>query len=191
MDGITVGDARATGDSTANALGTASQSSALSNNLSVAGGSPIAGALFTNYASSQTKASARGGTHVEANSNGKLLVGLNQHSRVGADVVSSANATGTDVRAAVLIQMYGVSTPNNTHVVFGTVSAATCCAADAAAQATVNLLADGAYVRSQKIQRINTVPGSHDQTIDFSVVSSMGPITNPSTIVSAAVAPHF
>lgn len=194
MDGITVGDARATSDSTANALGEASRSFTMNNNLSVAGNSPPTGLPLVNYAFSQSAASASGGTSAQADTNGTILVGSNPGARVGADVVSHGAITGANVRANASIQMYGLSTLNDTHVLFGTASAVTCCAADGVAQTTVALSASGRYVRSLKVQRTDTIPGAQNNTVDFMIVSSQLPIVDPTAITAitaVAVQPHL
>ena len=190
MDRTTAGNSTATSSGAAHAVGARSESSALSSDLAVAGGSPILGAPFIDYAVSQSQVLARSATSAEADSGGKILIGDGTHG-VGAEAISGAKTAGIGASAAASIQFYGVTVTNNTSIVFGTVSAVACCRPIADSQARIAILANGPYVRTEQMQRTSLNPRVNDTTIDFVAVSSLLPITDPSRMAASVGAPRF
>jgi hypothetical protein len=179
LDRITMGDARAMSDAAAYAAGAHSVTSALSAGLASAGGSLLSEAPVIDYAVSESQGSAYGATWVQANSSGKIFVSSSDSSAVGANAASFAQAAGEGGRAATKLQLYGVSTTNNTHLAFGTVSAVACCAPGDVARTEVDIATTGQYSYAQEAQRINTDPRVNNVTIDFVAVSSSVPVRIP------------
>ncbi len=190
MDRITAGSGTATSSGAAHAVGARSESSALSSDLAVAGGSSILGAPFIDYAVSQSQALARSATSAEADSGGKILIGDGTHG-VGAEAISGAKTAGIGASATASIQFYGVTVTNNTSIVFGTVSAVACCRPIADSQAKIAILANGPYVRTEQMKRTSLNPRVNDTTIDFAAVSSLLPITDPSRMAASVGVPRF
>ncbi len=195
MDRITVGDARATSFASAQAIGSPATASTLTSDLSVASGSPSAGTPFLNYATSQSQASGAAAEAAQADAAGEIFVGSASQVGAGANVASTASATGDDgARAQVNLQLYGVSTTNNTSVVFGTTDAVACCAPHASAQATVDTFAEGPYATGQQASRTELNAGAIESTTDFVEVSSSLPIIDPSQLAAARaprIAPRY
>ena len=184
MDRITVGDARASSGASAHAIGAASESAASSDNVSVAGGSPIAGAPFVNYAASQGQAAAGGAITAQADGGGKVFVGGGA-SRASADATAGAHAAGHGAQARITIQLHGISTPNGTDLVFGSVGATACCGPPAQAHATADSQASGPYVRHLLARRVTSHSGPSQDKITFAAVSSVLPILDPSLVAAA------
>lgn len=191
LDLITAGNALARSDGFAQALGERSTASSSSNDASIDGGSLIAGAPFTNYAASQADGDARGVVTTQATVTGTISVGNGPASVVGAQSEGAANAANPGATAKATLQVYGVSIANGTNVVFGSVGANACCVPGAEAMAKVDLSAAGRYVRSQQTREINPNPSYKAAGIDFAVVSSALPITDPSRAILAAAPARF
>lgn len=191
MDGITVGNATVTSNGAALALGAQASSSTFSKDLSVGGGGPTAGSPFVNYAMSQTKSLARGTLIAHAKATGKAAVSGDSGSGVGAAISARANGAPPMPQAAAALQVFAVSLANGTHLLFGSVSASACCVPGATTTVSLDLTAQGRYLRVQQNRPTNVEPGSRNAAIDFALVSSSLPITDPSRIMAGMAAAHF
>lgn len=191
MDAITVGNATATSDGTAQALGAATTASSVSNDLSVAGGSPIAGAPLIDYAMSQTDALARGtfGVHVDATSRTGVTDG--KRNTVTAALAGTATGTPPTARANTTLQVFAVATANGTRVLFGSITATACCVPAATTQTSAAIGVDGPYTRIRKVQPLNIHPETSSSAIDFAAVSSSLPLLDPFRLQAATAGPRF
>lgn len=181
MDRITAGSAVAVNEATAHALGAAPQT-AVSATTQAYSGSPIAGAPFLNYATSQATASASRGELVQAGLSSQISVdGANGGARIDAAATGTAAGNGTS-RAQVSTQTYGIST-SRTDLVFGSVSAVACCGPAATAQVKVDSAAGGPYSRELSGTSVSDIPGQVQRTVDIAVVSSALPILDPAQVL--------
>jgi hypothetical protein len=188
LDRITAGDARASGDTSAAAIGGITDSLALSDNTSLTGGGPIAGAPFATYAASLDQGVANGAATAQANGSGSIFAGLGA-AGAGAVATAAASGVGPRAQAQITFQLYGVGTANGTNLMFGSAGAAACCGPAADSQATLTPSASGPYVRSLQMTRINPLVGISQDTIDVATVSSQLPIIEPSRVAAAVASP--
>ena len=182
MDQITVGDASATSDTSAQAIGGATASTTLSSDISVAGGSPLSWAPIVNYAASRNQATASGAVTVQATGSARIFVGTNGGSGVAANATAGANAAGSGAGATIDIQLYGISIANGTSLVFGTARATACCAPLADALATIDTTVVGPHVQVRQAELQDLSVGTHSTTIGFGAVSSQLPLIEPSRL---------
>lgn len=182
MDQVTAGAAVAVNEATAHALGAAPQTAVSATTQTNSGGSPIAGAPFLNYATSQATASASNGELVQANLSSQLSVdGANGGARIDAAATSAAAGNGMN-RAQVSTQTYGVST-SRADLVFGSVSAIACCGSAATAQVKTDSRAGGPYTSELQTTPVSDTPGQVQRRVDISVVSSALPILEPAQLL--------
>jgi hypothetical protein len=182
MDRVTAGSVVAVGGATAHALGAAPQTSVSAATQAYSGGSPIPGASFLNYATSQAAASASNGELVQAGLSSQISVdGTNGGARIDATATSTAAGNGMS-RAQVSTQTYGVST-SRADLVFGSVSAVACCGSTATAHVNADSEAGGHYSRELSSAAISDIPGQVQRTVDIAVVSSALPILDPAQLL--------
>jgi hypothetical protein len=180
MDQVTAGSAVAVNTATALALGSEPQTAALGMASAYFGSSPVAGAPFLNYATSQSIASASRGELSESALSSQISI---DSVNGGASVGVTAAGTGTS-RAQVVTQFYGVST-NRADVVFGSVTAGGCCGSEAAAQVEVNSRTGGPYSVEIRGAPVSGTPGEAQRRVDIAVASSALPILDPAQVLLA------
>jgi hypothetical protein len=194
LDGITVGDARASSNTAAHAIGVQPETSTSSGDLSASGGSPISGAPFVDYATSQGNASGRSTQSAQATGNGEIFVGQSGGISAGANFSSTASVTGANAAAQISMQVYGLTTTNSVSLAFGAIGAAACCGPHANAQPAANSFATGPYVAGRQVQQTELTPQAVNDTIDFSIASSAMPMLDPGVLAAATtihLAPRY
>lgn len=185
MDRITFGEARAMSSASAQATGRTASTS--TSDISSASSSPIKGAPFLGYATSQSQAVAHGES---AQADGAAEIGVGSTTLgVATKVTSSAKVTGENASAVVNIQVYGVSITNHTSAVFGTVDASACCGFQTSAQTTIDTSAEGLYVTVLQAHRTEHNSVAAESAIDFAEVSSVLPTIDPSRLAAARFLP--
>jgi hypothetical protein len=178
MDRVSAGTAAAVSSVQAFAVGAAPQTSASTSTLANAG-TPMTAQPFLqqsslNYASVQGTASAANGSLTDAN--GSTQIGVNGGgggASIEAATVSMA-AGSTSSQTQINMQFYGVSI-GHVDLVFGTATAAACCAPTLEAQVTAEG-SGGGYLREYKASPITDNPGQVQSRVDISIISSALPI---------------
>jgi len=194
MDQVTAGAAVAVNEATAHALGAAPRTAVSATTQTNSGGSPIAGAPFLTYATSQATASASNGELVQANLSSQISVdGTNGRARIDGAATSAAAGNGMN-RAQVNTQTYGLST-SRADLVYGSVSAVACCGSAATAQVNVAGEAGGHYSRELRSVTMSDTAGQVQRTIDIAVVCSALPIVDPAQVLvsggPARISPRY
>lgn len=184
MDQVTAGSAVAANAAAARALGSAPRTAVLSSALAYSGSSPIAGAPFLNYVSSQDMASASNGQSTQASGSSQIHVD-SANGGASIDAKASSTAAGSETsHAQVSMQFYGVST-SRADLVFGSVAAVACCGPLVAAQVAVDSGAGGPYSRELRGVPLSDVPGQTQSRVDVAIASSALPILDPAQVVVA------
>ncbi len=184
MDQLTAGAvAGASANATAQAIGPGPQSGTSAVTFADAGGSPIAGAPFVNYATGQTLSFGDNALSAQATSASHVSV---DGGNGGAGITAIAHANGT-MNAQTQMQLHGVST-NTADLAFGSAGAAACCGTGAGAQVTADLTAGGPYSREYIVRRQPEVAGQIAESVDAVVISSTLPIADPARIATAVSA---
>ena len=190
MDAVTAGSAVAVNHAAARALGSAPQTAGLGIASAYSGSSPIVGAPFLNYATSEAMASAGNGELARTGLTSRVSVdGTNG----GASISAKAAGGGTG-HAQVTAQFYGIST-NRSDLVFGSISAAACCGSAATAQVKADGEAGGPYTREVQAAPVSDSSGQVQRRVDIAVVSSALPILDPAQLMvtggSARISPKY
>jgi hypothetical protein len=164
MDQISAGTSTAVSNANASAVGPAPQTTALTNTLASSGNpipaSPFVGLITSNYAMSQTTATA---------SNAPFTA---------ADVAAGSEAS----HAEITMQVYAMSI-GRVDLAFGSAIAAACCAPSLAAQTTADGVGGG-YSRQLQASPISGVSQQVQSRVDISVVSSTLPILDAGRVTA-------
>lgn len=142
------------GGATAHALSAAPQTSVSAATQAYSGRSPIPGAPFLNYATSQAMASAGNGELAQTRLSSHVSVDSNNGE---ASIDAKAAGTGT-TSAQVTAQFYGIST-SRADLVFGSVSALASCGSAAAAQVKADSGEGGPYTSELQTASVSDTPG--------------------------------
>lgn len=176
MDQLTAGSAVAGNQVDALALGSAPQTTAFTSTAVDSGGSPITGAPFLNYASSQAGASsASNGAFVQASGLSQIQV---SGGGGGASIDGAATATAMGSQpsnAEINIQFTAISL-SHLDFVYGSISAVTCCDPHNTTQAKVDSGAGGPYTKQLQGEPVSDIAGQIQSRIDAAVASSTLPL---------------
>jgi hypothetical protein len=190
MDRVSAGTATAVSSVEAFAVGAMPETSAATSTL-VNPGAAITAQPFLqqstlNYASAQGTASAANGLLTEAN--GSTQIGVDGGGRgVSIQAATVGMAAGsTSSQTQINMQFYGLSL-GRVDLVFGTATAAACCAPTLEARATAEG-SGGGYLRDYKTSPITDSPGQVQSRVDISIISSALPILDAGQ-VSVLVGP--
>jgi hypothetical protein len=188
MDRVIVGEvgAVAMNQVEAHALPPRAQTAGLASTMAISSRSPIAGPPFaylsSNYSSSQAMASAISGEFAEASGSSHISVAADGGARI--DAAGSAVAVGGEAsHAQMSVRFYGLSV-GHVDFVFGTVTAAACCAPVLAAQVTANGGAGGLYSQEMRAFPLSAIPGQVESRADIAVASSSLPLMAPGQFMS-------
>jgi hypothetical protein len=174
MEQVTVGSAGAMNEVEAHAFGSAPQTSSVTSTLADSGGSPIAGAPFLNYSTSQAVASASDGPLVQVGGSSQILVDSSGGARINA--VATGTAAGSEASEAELnIQFTGISL-SHLDLAYGTISATACCNPRDGTQAEADSRGGGPYTSELQGAPISNVPAQVQSRIDAAVASSTLPL---------------
>jgi hypothetical protein len=186
MDQITAGAVGAISRAEAHARGFTSQTTASTSTLVASSSGTIAGAhtvnaASSNYVSSQLSASAGNGEIVTANgSNYVYADGENGVAQIGT-AAAAVSAGGGASRAQVSINFSGIRT-SRADLVFGSVTAAACCAPFAETQTELTGGAGGPYARELRSVSLSNTRGQIQTRTDIAVISSALPMIDPGQI---------
>jgi hypothetical protein len=178
MDAVTAGSAVAVNAAAARSLGSAPQTAVLGIASAYSGNTPIVGAPFLNYATSEATASAGNGELARTSLTSQISVG---GTNGGASIGAKAAGTGTS-HAQVTAQFYGIST-NRSDLVFGSIATAACCGSAATAQVKADGKAGGPYTRELQAAPVSDTSGQVQRRVDIAVVSSALPILDPAQLL--------
>jgi hypothetical protein len=176
MDQVTAGSALAVNQVEALGLGAAPQTTAFTSTLADSGGSPIAGAPFINYASSQAAASsASNGTFVQAGGSNQIQV-YGSGGGAWLDAASTATAIGSEPSNAETNMQFTGFSLNHLDFVYGSIAAVACCNPLDTTQATVDSGGGGPYTKQLQGAPVSDMPGQIQSRIDDAVASSTLPL---------------
>lgn len=180
MDAITAGSAIAGNYATAHASGAETRTAASASASASSGISPIVGAVFLDYGSSQATASAAGDGLAEARLSSSVSV---RSANGGASITGTGAGIGTN-RAQVSAQLYGTST-SRADVAFGSISAVACCGSGSQAQVSLDSATGGPYSQEIRAAPVSDSSGQAGSRVDFAVASSALPILGQGQVIAA------
>lgn len=191
MDLITIGNARATSSGAARAAGMGASGFSVSNDSSITGGNPIAGAPITAYAMSQTQSVADGTSSAHAEAKSLTSTTDGHTATVAATLNAAAQGTPPTAQASAALKVFAVGMTNGTHVLFGSVSATACCVPDATTTASAALSVVGPYSEVARTSPLDIHPQTSQSAIEFAAAASPLPLLNPSLLQAATAGPGF